>query len=190
MKLKKWIFGALMMIGGMTAAQAALVEFTHSGYLRSSRIPGTADEFTLTIRADNGGVGVASQRWSVTDLISATFTSGSYNQSALGNFYDQTRSPMFYTNSDGVVVFPDFYGTNPGAHQDSFGTGEKVYLAANLVSDFYGRTAYFECCFSNRDAWSLALVDAEPSEVAEPESLALVGLALAGVAAVRRRKMA
>lgn len=173
----------------MGSALAAPVEFTFTSSIASSAIPGVAvgDTLTLTLLADNGGSSLASQTWTIGNLISGHLSVGSYSQSYTDGWFSAPGFVAFATDAAGSLTTTNFYGTTYSAnHVDSFGSGPGVYLYSNAIQDHSSRLAYEITNLPTTSAWTVAMAPAVP----EPETYAmlLAGVGLMGAIARRRQR--
>ena len=181
---------ALFGLMAMHTANAGLVEFTATGVLDSSGtidIEGTSagGAFTIKVFADNGNSSLISQSWSLSDILSGSFDSGTYHADYLS---PQFSSSSFATNGLGQLTtafYADccFGGNDFGT--DNFGTGTNVVLFSNAVEDFHGHFSFLNNSVVNTNvgAWSASIVG-----VPEPGTLILLSLGLMGVGYSSRAK--
>lgn len=174
----------------VAAAQADPVKFTYTSTITSSGISGVSvgDTVTISLLADNGGSGLSSQSWTISNLISGSLSAGTYSQSYTDGWYSAPSWTAFSTDATGALTLSDFYGTTYSAnHHDSFGVGPQIYLYNGGFLDFFGNYAGQADSLSVLGHWSVEPV--QPSSVPEPASLALFGAGIAGLM-MRRRRLA
>ena len=146
----------LLLLLSTASSQASLIEITRTRIINQSWMPGVSvgDTVTITLTADNGGEGINSQSWLISDLIGGRLEVGNYWQSYGNNSFNlpnrnEPSDQVFRTNSDGSLTYERFYGTNyEVAHQDSFSpqgtqTVSNINLYNGTFYDYYGRAATF-----------------------------------------------
>lgn len=169
------------------SVHAELVNFTYTKTVSSSSIAGVSagDQLTIQLLADNGGSSLASQSWTIGDIISGHLTAGSYEQTYVDGWFSPDSWVAFTTDASGSLTSNEFYGTTYSVnHTDSFGTGGQVYLYNGAFQDYFGHMASQPASISN-DAlgWKVALAVPEASSV----ELMVAGLGILAFA-LRRGK--
>jgi hypothetical protein len=185
---RNFVLGTAISISAMSA-QAAPVQFTFTSTITNSfadpEISGvsTGDLVTIKILADNGGSDLLSQTWTITDLISGSASAGSYTQSYIDGWFDDSGI-VFQTNASGNLTLTAFYGTTDSPnHQDSFGTGPDIYLFSDSLRDFYGNYADFGDSLGTLANWTVSQVTPVP----EPDVAFLMALGLIGAMSLRHK---
>lgn len=191
MKLCRVLFACALTIAPLltSVSHAIPIEFTYTSSVTSSSIAGVSagDAVTITLLADNGGSGLASQSWSIGNIISGSLSAGSYFQSYVDGWYSAAAFVPFATDSLGTLISANFYGTNYSAnHVDSFGTGSPIYLYNGAFQAHTGGLAYQANSLSNLPNWSIAAA----AQVPEPATTALFGLGALALGFLRQRAKA
>ncbi|CAH0352401.1 hypothetical protein [Aquabacterium sp. CECT 9606] len=172
------------------SAHAELVNFTYTTTISSSSIAGVSpgDQLTIQLLADNGGSSLASQSWTIGDIISGHLTAGSYEQNYVDGWYSLDSWVAFTTNASGSLTSTEFYGTTYSAnHTDSFGNGGQVYLFNGAFQDYFGQLAFQSGALSTDTSdWKVALAVPEVSTV----ELMVAGLSVLAFALRRGKKRA
>lgn len=185
---------ALALSQAATAAPIALTWTTTASDLTGS-IPGVDGEaITTTITVDNGGSSILSQIWSETDFVSYRIdgasgwwisstdidlgassgsfaTDGAGNVTSAGTWYGLYFSGGTITQSWTGVVNGGWWNNGNNEVVCKTGSADCVY-AFNVDANLEG------------SSWTAGGVEETP----EPESLALFGLALTGLALARKAK--
>lgn len=176
---------------------AALVSFSWNSVvddnINSPSIPGVSvgDPVTVEVIADNGNSSLASQQWSINDVLSATVTIGSsysatfINSTSIPNdFIPPGAQSVFQTDGTGTLIAARFQGTGPMTITDTFGTGTARLYNTHISATDDGEAYFTERFYIGQtvfEGW-----DNTPTLVPEPNSICL---ALMGCVMLLRRKV-
>ena len=173
---------------GTAAAQAAPVQFTYTSTVTSSAISGVSvgDAVTIQLLADNGANSLASQTWTIGDLISGSLSAGSYSQSYVDGWFSSPSWVAFQTNAAGALTLSDFFGTTYSPnHVDSFGTGPSVYLYNGAFQDHSNNMAFQFHSLVTLSQWTV-----HTPAIPEPSTYAMLAIGLLATGFVARRRKA
>ena len=174
-------------------ASAAPVLFTYTGEIVDvtggalSGIMSVGDTVTIEVVSDNGSASLISQTWDPLDTITATISAGGYTATFSDGFFTSPIATGFTTDGAGNLIDAAWLGieVDPTAF-DTFGAGGDLDNGSGFASngDSYKYLPYM----ATLTAWAGPVFVSDTNDVPAPSAIALIGLGLAGLSLVRRRK--